>query len=71
MPQLKNQIRETLSADLIQKLNLPSREDALFNIHFPKNTQDLQRAQYRLKFEELFFIQLATDSDEASSTTKS
>ena len=58
LPHLKNQIRETLSNDLIQKLNLPSREDALFNIHFPKNTQDLQRAEYRLKFEELFFIQL-------------
>ena len=58
LPQLKNQIRETLSADLLQKLNLPSREVALFNIHFPKNTQDLQKAQYRLKFEELFFIQL-------------
>ena len=56
--QLKNQIRETLSTYLLQKLNLPSREEALFNIHFPKNTQDLQRAQYRLKFEELFFIQL-------------
>ena len=58
LPKLKNQIRETLSADLLQKLNLQSREDALFNIHFPKNIQDLQRAQYRLKFEELFFIQL-------------
>ena len=58
LPQLKNQIRETLSTDLLQKLNLPSREEALFDIHFPKNTQDLQRAQYRLKFEELFFIQL-------------
>ena len=58
LPQLKNQIRETLSDDLLQKLNLLSREDALLNIHFPKNTQDLQRAQYRLKFEELFFIQL-------------
>tara|TARA_B100000900_G_scaffold416117_1_gene449222 strand:- start:465 stop:2558 length:2094 start_codon:yes stop_codon:yes gene_type:complete len=56
--QLKNQIRETLSTYLLQKLNLPSREEALFDIHFPKNTQDLQRAQYRLKFEELFFIQL-------------
>ena len=58
LPQLKNQIRETLSGDLLQKLNLLSREEALFNIHFPKNTQVLQRAQYRLKFEELFFIQL-------------
>ena len=58
LPQLKNQIRETLSTELLQKLNLPSREEALFDIHFPKNTQDLQRAQYRLKFEELFFIQL-------------
>ena len=39
LPQLKNQIRETLSADLLQKLNLPSREGALFNIHFPKHTR--------------------------------
>jgi ATP-dependent DNA helicase RecG len=58
LPQLKNQLSETLSADLLQKLNLPSREKALFDIHFPQNSQDLQRAQYRLKFEELFFIQL-------------
>ncbi len=58
LPQLKNQIRETLSTDLLQKLNLPSREEALFDIHFPKNTQDLQRAQYRFMVEELFFIQL-------------
>ena len=58
LPQLKNQIRETLSGDLLQKLNLLSREEALCNIHFPKNIQVLQRAKYRLKFEELFFIQL-------------
>ena len=58
LPQLKNQIPETLSKNLIQKLNLPSKEKALFDIHFPKNSQDLKKAQYRLKFEELFFIQL-------------
>lgn len=58
LPQLKNQIEETLSTTLLEKLKLPSREKALFDIHFPKNTQDLQKAQYRLKFEELFFIQL-------------
>ena len=58
LPQLKNQIPETLSKNLIQKLNLPSKEEALFDIHFPKNSQDLKKAQYRLKFEELFFIQL-------------
>ena len=36
IPQLKNQIPETLSKNLIQKLNLPSKEKALFDIHFPK-----------------------------------
>lgn len=58
LPQLKNQIEETLSENTLQKLNLPSREKALFDIHFPKNAQDLQKAEYRLKLEELFFIQL-------------
>ena len=58
LPLLKNQIEETLSDNILQKLNLPSREKALFDIHFPKNSQDLQKAEYRLKLEELFFLQL-------------
>ena len=56
--QLKHSIPETLSKKLITKLNLLARYEAFENIHFPKNTECLQRAQYRLKFEELFFIQL-------------
>ncbi|WP_309640869.1 ATP-dependent DNA helicase RecG [Flavobacterium sp.] len=49
---------ETLPNYLIDELKLMSKKDALFNIHFPKSTDALAKAQFRLKFEELFFIQL-------------
>ncbi|MBY8962074.1 ATP-dependent DNA helicase RecG [Flavobacterium sp. D11R37] len=49
---------ETLPHALMQELNLIPKKAALFNIHFPKSQELLARAQYRLKFEELFFIQL-------------
>jgi len=49
---------ETLPAHLIQQLQLIPKNAALFNIHFPKSQDILARAQFRLKFEELFFIQL-------------
>ena len=52
------EIPETLSDDIIRKHGLMSLDDALRIIHFPKNTKELQLAQYRLKFEELFYIQL-------------
>lgn len=55
---VKDSITETLSPALIKKLNLLERKEAFVNIHFPKDSNALQRAQYRLKFEELFFIQL-------------
>jgi len=51
-------IKETLSDDLLSGLNLISKKDALFNIHFPKDQEWLAKAQKRLKFEEFFFIQL-------------
>ena len=51
-------VMETLPDYLVRKLNLISLKDALFNIHFPKNTKLLEKATYRLKFEELFLIQL-------------
>lgn len=54
----KGKISETLSTDILQKLTFPSREDVLTHIHFPENSGQLAKAQYRLKFEELFFIQL-------------
>ncbi len=49
---------ETLPDYLRDQLKLVSKKEALFNIHFPKSTDDLAKAQFRLKLEELFFIQL-------------
>ncbi|WP_339886962.1 ATP-dependent DNA helicase RecG [uncultured Flavobacterium sp.] len=49
---------ETLPEYLIDQLKLIPKNAALFNIHFPKNQDLLAKAQFRLKFEELFFIQL-------------
>ena len=54
----KGRFKETLSPGLINELSLISKGDALFNIHFPKNQELLAKAQFRLKFEELFYIQL-------------
>ena len=49
---------ETLSGKLIEENHLMSLDEALRNIHFPQNPDKLRRAQYRLKFEELFYVQL-------------
>jgi len=49
---------ETLPDYLTQELKLISKKTALFNIHFPKSQELLAKAQFRLKFEELFYIQL-------------
>lgn len=54
----KGKFKETLSKSILDTLKLPSKSAALFNIHFPKSVNHLARAQYRLKFEELFYIQL-------------
>lgn len=54
----KSAFRETLSPALISELKLISKSEALFNIHFPKNHSLLAKAQFRLKFEELFYIQI-------------
>jgi ATP-dependent DNA helicase RecG len=56
--QVIRQVEETLPAYLMQKHALISRQKALYNIHFPENVEILREAQKRLKFEELFFIQL-------------
>lgn len=50
--------KENLPLDILENLKLISKSDALFNIHFPKNQDLLSKATYRLKFEELFYIQL-------------
>ncbi len=54
----QNLFGETLPLYLISELKLMSKKDALFNIHFPTSTEALTKAEFRLKFEELFFIQL-------------
>lgn len=50
--------QETLSDELIDVLQLLNKNEAMFNIHFPKSQVLLTKAQHRLKFEELFYIQL-------------
>ena len=54
----KGQFVETLPDNLRKKLKLISKSEALFNVHFPKSPELLAKAQFRLKFEELFYIQL-------------
>ncbi len=49
---------ETLSENLLTELKLISKSEALFNVHFPMSQELLSKAQFRLKFEELFYIQL-------------
>jgi ATP-dependent DNA helicase RecG len=56
--QISKNIPETLSQEIIKKYNLISREEACKIIHTPDNNEALQKAIYRLKFDELFFLQL-------------
>jgi ATP-dependent DNA helicase RecG len=54
----QNLFSETLPDYLLDELKLIPKKVALFNIHFPQSSEALAKAQFRLKFEELFFIQL-------------
>lgn len=56
--QVHKYIPETLSPELIKSAKLMPRAEALVNIHFPTDTHSLAKAQERIKFDELFFIQL-------------
>lgn len=58
LSQIQGMIEENIHSKLLSEIGLISREKALFNIHYPKNTNFLSKAIYRLKFEELFFNQL-------------
>ena len=55
---IKEPIAETLPAFITERLHLMGRDEALRIIHNPQNTKDLERARVRLKFEELFYVQL-------------
>ena len=54
----KQHIKENLSGELIQNLSLISKSDAVINMHLPKSFAHIKEAIRRLKFEELFFLQL-------------
>ncbi len=54
----KGKFKETLSNEIMQEHNLISKNEALFQVHFPESQEKLAKARYRLKLEELFYIQL-------------
>ncbi len=58
IPHLENNIDESLSHEILDKYKLPNKKEALTNIHLSKDLKELERSQKRLKFEELFFLQL-------------
>ena len=58
LQQVYENIQESLSIDVIENLGLIHKKEAILNIHFPSSPEMLEKARYRLKFEELFFIQL-------------
>jgi ATP-dependent DNA helicase RecG len=58
LQQVFDGVQESLSQEIIDDFQLISKRDALLNVHFPKNQERLAKAEFRLKFEELFFIQL-------------
>ena len=55
---IQEPLPETITSEIIRNHHLVSLSEALLHIHFPKNPEELRQAQYRLKFEELFYIQL-------------
>jgi len=55
---LKEPLAETIPEFILQSRHLMGRDEALRAIHYPQNVRQLERARVRLKFEELFFVQL-------------
>ena len=55
---IKETLPETLPDFITQRLHLMSRDEALRKIHYPQNARELEQARVRLKFEELFYVQL-------------
>lgn len=58
LDQVGHAIHETISKDVIDELKLMPKKDAIRQLHFPESSDGLQRATFRIKFEELFYIQL-------------
>lgn len=66
LSKIEGRIDETLPPYLIEQNRLMTLPEAMFNIHFPRNVELLHRAEFRLKFDELFFIQLGILSKQSS-----
>lgn len=58
LTKLNTPLEETLPPFITGRLHLVSRDKAMRDIHYPKTTHDMQKARERLKFEELFYVQL-------------
>lgn len=58
LQQVHDQIPETLPGYILDTMQLLPLKEALLNIHFPQGIDKLRKAEFRLKFEELFYIQL-------------
>ena len=58
MPDVRHGVPDTIGMDILQRFRLMSLTEALVNVHFPKDAASMQRARARLKFEELFYVQL-------------
>ena len=66
----KDKIPESLTNEILEKYRLIDRDSAYQNIHVPTNSTDLKKAILRLKFEELFFLQLAINKQKITTQRK-
>ncbi len=57
-PRAKGHIHETLPAHILEPLKLLPREETMLHVHFPADAMMMKKARARLKFEELFYLQL-------------
>lgn len=58
IPQLKGSLPEIYPPEFLKENGLANREASYFEVHFPKNLERLEKARYRLKFDEFFMLQL-------------
>lgn len=58
LSRIKEPLDETLPDFITRRLHLVSRDAAMRGVHYPKSTTEMKEARARLKFEELFYVQL-------------
>lgn len=70
LEQTARDIHENLPTYILNRFKLAARQESYRNIHFPNDANQLREAQYRLKFEELFFLQLKLLKNKLTRTQK-